>query len=111
MTLNFTQSLVIIAAVALGTIIPRFLPFVIFRNEQGKNTYINYLGKVLPYASIALLVVYCLKNVSFTGPTYALPEAISILCIIFLHNWKRNTLLSIGVGTIVYMILVQFVFV
>ena len=71
--------------------------------------YIQYLGKVLPYAVIGLLVIYCLKDVPASS-TYGLPEAIAILFIMVLHKWKKNTLLSIGGGTILYMILVQMVF-
>lgn len=73
--------------------------------------YINYLGDVLPYAMIGLLVVYCLKSVSITTVPFGLPEFISILCIVGLHTWKKNTLLSIAGGTIIYMIVVQYVFV
>lgn len=110
MFLTNTQTAIIILMVSLGTIITRFVPFVLLKNSNGNNAYINYLGKVLPYASIGLLVVYCFKSVRFAAPTYALPEIISVFCIAVLHYWKENTLLSIGVGTIIYMVLVQFVF-
>lgn len=73
------------------------------------SAFILHLGKVLPYAVIGLLIVYCLKEVPTSG-TYGLPEAIAILFIVFLHKWKKNTLLSIGGGTILYMLLVQRVF-
>ena len=78
---------------------------------EGKEPpeFIRHLGNVLPYAVIGLLVVYCLKNVPGSG-TYGLPEAIAILFIVFLHKWKKNTLLSIGGGTVLYMLLVQMVF-
>lgn len=110
MTLSTVQSLVIVCMVTLGTVITRFLPFILFRGE-GNNNYINYLGKVLPYAAIGLLVVYCLKGVSFTNYSYGIPEAISIICIVVLHYWKGNTLLSIGLSTVIYMLLVQTVFI
>jgi Predicted branched-chain amino acid permeases (azaleucine resistance) len=112
-TLTAAQTLIIVAMVALATIITRFLPFLIFRkseNSGDQNTYLNYFGKVLPYASVGLLVVYCLKGVSLTGPSHGIPEAIAILCTALLHFWKGNSLLSIGAGTAIYMVLVQVVF-
>jgi branched-subunit amino acid transport protein AzlD len=71
---------------------------------------IQYLGKVLPPAVIGMLVIYCLKAVSITSYPYGLPEFISVAVVILLHVWKRNNLLSIGVGTVLYMVLVQAVF-
>ena len=111
MMLTSTQIIIIIIMVTIGTMITRFLPFIIFKNTNTSNTYISYLGQVLPYSAIGLLVVYCLKGVNIRTPSYGIPEAIAIVCIVILHNWKNNTLLSIGVGTIIYMLLVQFVFV
>ena len=111
MPLTSIQTFIIICMVTLGTIITRFLPFILFRDNKGNNSYINYLGKVLPYAAIGLLVVYCLKGVNLKGPTYGIPEAIAIISITMLHYWKENTLLSIGVGTLFYMVLVQVVFI
>jgi len=111
MTLTPMETFIIICMVTLGTMITRFLPFLIFKGNKSNNSYINYLGTVLPYAAIGLLVVYCLKDVNFQGPTYGLPEAIAILGIIFLHYWKENILLSIGGGTVLYMVLVQAVFI
>ncbi len=103
------QSILTILIVILGTMITRFLPFLIFPEGKTPPPYITYLGTVLPYAVIGLLVVYCLKD-SFGSGHYAIPEAIAILFIIVLHKWKKNTLLSIGVGTVLYMFLVQSVF-
>ena len=100
-----TQSIITIVAVVLGTMVTRFLPFLIFPEGKTPPAYIQYLGKVLPYAVIGLLVIYCLKDVPASS-TYGLPEAIAILFIMVLHKWKKNTLLSIGGGTILYMILV-----
>ncbi|HHU31942.1 MAG: branched-chain amino acid transporter permease [Zhaonellaceae bacterium] len=111
MTLTPFETLIIICMVTLGTMLTRFLPFLLFKGTKSKNSYIGYLGQVLPYSVIGLLVVYCLKDVSFTNPPYGLPEAIAILCITILHYWKENTLLSIGVGTVIYMFLVQTVFI
>lgn len=111
MILTQMQILIIIGMVTLGTVITRFLPFLFFKNRKKDSPYINYLSKVLPYASIGLLVVYCLKGVNITGGSHGIPEAIAIVCIIILHTWKENTLLSIGAGTLIYMLLVQLVFV
>lgn len=110
MTLTSTQTIIIIVVAALATMTTRFLPFIIFRGNGSTNAYINYLGKVLPYAAIGLLVVYCLRNINFTTTPNGLPEAIAVVSIIILHYWKENTLLSIGVGTVMYMVLVQSVF-
>ena len=99
---------ILIAVMALGTMLLRFLPFIIFRNTTPK--YISYLGKVLPAAIIGMLVVYCLKDTSFTEAPHGLPEIISTISVIGLQAWKRNTILSILCGTIIYMLLVQMVF-
>ena len=101
-----TQSIITILIIMIGTMITRFIPFLIFPANKTPPPYIKYLGTVLPFAVIGLLVIYCLKD-SFTGIYYGIPEIISIFFIIVLHKWKKNTLLSIGVGTIFYMFLVQ----
>ncbi len=103
------QSILTILAVVLGTMTTRFLPFLIFPEGKEPPRYITYLGTVLPYAVIGLLVVYCLKD-AFGSGHFALPELIAILFIAALHKWKRNTLLSIGGGTVLYMFLVQTIF-
>ncbi len=103
------QSIITIFMVILGTMITRFLPFIIFPEGKTPPKYITYLGTVLPYAVIGLLVVYCLKDAVFTT-CHGLPEIIAIAFIIFLHKWKKNTLLSIGAGTVLYMSLVQNIF-
>jgi branched-subunit amino acid transport protein AzlD len=111
MLLTPIQTLIMIGAVALGCMLTRFLPFVLFPDNKEVPPVIGYLGKVLPYAVIGLLVVYCLKGVNLLAKPFALPEIIAIVVIVVLHLWKNNTLLSIGAGTIVYMVLVQLVFV
>lgn len=110
MTLTIGQSLIIVGMVVLGTMITRFLPFILFPANKQTPKYILYLSTVLPYSVIGLLVVYCLKNVNFEAAPFGLPEGIAILCTVLIHNWKRNMLLSIGVGTVLYMVLVQVVF-
>lgn len=92
----------------LGTMLTRFLPFMVFRPDRETPQYILKLGKVLPYAVIGLLVVYCLKGVSFTTGSYGLNEFIAILIIVALHLWRKNTLLSIFAGTVTYMLLTQY---
>ena len=97
------------AGALLGTMVTRFLPFLIFPEGKEPPEFIQYLGKVLPYAVIGLLVIYCLKDVLGSG-TYGIPEFLAIAFIVLLHRWKKNILLSIGGGTVFYMLLVQFVF-
>ena len=111
MKLTATQTLIIAFMFAIGSIVTRFLPFILFKGKNANNSYISYLGQVLPFAAIGMLVVYCLKGVNINGTPYGIPEAIAILIIAVLHYWKENALLSIGVGTVVYMVLVQAVFV
>ena len=103
------QSAITIGAVVLGTMATRFLPFLVFPKGKTPPKFVQYLGKVLPCAAIGLLVVYCFKDVASSG-TYGIPEVLSVLLIIVLHKWKKNTLLSIGGGTALYMLLVQTVF-
>lgn len=97
------------AGALLGTMMTRFLPFLIFPEGKEPPEFIQYLGKVLPYAVIGLRVIYCLKDVPGSG-TYGIPEFLAIAFIVLLHRWKKSILLSIGGGTVFYMLLVQFVF-
>ena len=99
-----------IAVCALVTAALRFLPFLIFGENRTTPPIITHLGRVLPFAIMGMLVVYCLKDVDFTAFPFGLPEAIGCAVVAILHVWKRNTLLSIGAGTVAYMLLVQFVF-
>ena len=108
--MNLTQQLLTIAVVSLGTILTRFLPFLIFPAGKPVPKYIKYLGKVLPGAVFGMLVIYCLKGVTLISAPYGIPEAIAVLVVIGLHLWKKQTLLSIAGGTAVYMVLVQLVF-
>ena len=107
MILTPTQSLIIILTIAVTTFLTRVIPFMLFPDNKETPKFITYLGSVLPYSAIGMLVIYCLKDVSFKSTPFALPEFISILVIIVLHRWKKNTLLSIGGGTILYMLMVQ----
>ena len=100
----------LIAVIALVTIALRFLPFVIFSGKRQTPAYISYLGKVLPFSIMGMLVVYCLRNISFSAAPFGIPELLSCAVVAALHLWKRNTLLSIAAGTVFYMLLVQTVF-
>lgn len=99
-----------IFVIVLGTMVTRFLPFLLFPAGKPTPKVVQKLGRILPAAVFGLLIVYCLKNVSFLSGSHGLPELISIGLVIGLHLWKRQTLLSIGAGTVAYMLLVQLVF-
>lgn len=108
--MTLTQQLITIGMVILGTMLTRFLPFLLFPAGKPTPKYIQYLGKVLPSAVFGLLVIYCLKNVSLFAGSHGIPEAISIAVVAVLHLWKRQMLISIAGGTVCYMLLVQLVF-
>lgn len=110
MILTSQQSLIIILAISFTTFLTRLIPFILFPANKETPKYIIYLGNVLPFAIIGMLVIYSLKGVSIISVPFGLPELISIAIIIVIHLWKNNTLLSIGGGTVIYMLLVQFVF-
>ena len=105
-----THAILTILVATLVTAATRFLPFLIFGNGKKTPDIIVYLGKVLPYAIMGILVIYCLKNVSFLQSPFGIPELLGCAAVAILHIWKRNTLLSIGAGTVLYMLLVQLVF-
>ncbi len=108
--MSLMQKIITVLMVVAGTMITRFLPFVIFRGEKPTPGYVQYLGRVLPAAVFGMLVIYCLKEVNVLAGNRGIPEWISIAVVIGLHKWKRQMLLSIAGGTICYMILVQYVF-
>ncbi len=105
-----THGILLVATVAGVTILLRFLPFWLFGGGKETPRVIRYLGKALPYAIMGMLVVYCLRDVSFLQAPYGLPQLLAVGLVVFLHYWKRNTLLSILGGTFLYMFLVQAVF-
>ncbi len=104
-----TFSLICVAAIVTAAL--RFIPFIIFSGKRKTPEFITYLGRVLPFAIMGMLVVFCLKSVTPLTFPYGIPELISIILVILLHVWKRNTLLSIISGTLVYMVLVNFIFI
>ena len=108
--MTLTQRILTIAVIVLGTMLTRFLPFLLFPAGKSTPTVISHLGNVLPGAVFGLLVVYCLKNVSLFTGSHGIPELISIALVVALHLWKRQMLLSIAGGPVCFMLLVQFVF-
>ena len=107
---NTLYVLIVIVVIALVTALLRFLPFLVFNGNRSIPKVIRYLGTVLPYAIMAMLVIYCLKDISFVTYYDWLPEIISVFVVIILHVWKRNTLLSIIGGTGGYMLLIRLMF-
>ena len=104
------QTLAMILAVAAGTQLTRWLPFWLFPENKEPPPVVAYLGRVLPAAVMGLLVVYCLKNVTWMAAPHGIPELLAILAVVLLHRWRDNVLLSIAGGTALYMALVQLVF-
>lgn len=104
------QKIITIAAVSLATMLTRFLPFIIFPAGKPTPRFVKYLGEVLPPAVFGMLVIYCVKGVDLLSGSHGIPELISIAAVVLLHLWKRQMLLSIAGGTILYMLLVQLVF-
>ena len=99
---------ILVAAMAVTTALLRFLPFIAFRKKTPK--YITYLGKVRPPAIIGMLVIFCLKDTSVTAYPFGIPELIAAAAVIGAQIWKRNAIISILTGTVVYMVLIQMVF-
>ena len=105
-----THAALIIAVAGAVTLLLRFLPFLVFGGKRETPPFVVYLGNVLPYAIMGMLVIYCLRGISFTAAANFLPELIACAVVVLAHVWKRNTLLSIISGTVCYMLLVQVVF-
>ncbi|MBT1171847.1 branched-chain amino acid transporter permease [Bifidobacterium sp. MA2] len=110
MTMTVIQGVLTVAAVAIGTMLTRFLPFLVFPESKRPPRIVEYFGRVLPYAMTGLLVVYALRDTPITTGSHGAPELIACLVIVALHLWRRSMLLSIAGGTIVYMLLIQLVF-
>ena len=108
--MNNLHSVLLIVVISVVTMLLRFLPLWVFGNGQQTLKLIQYLGKVLPYAIMGMLVVFCLKGISLVSAPFGLPELIACTVVVGLHVWKRNTVISIIGGTVVYMVLVQAVF-
>ena len=108
--MSLTQQIITVGMVVLGTMLTRFLPFIVFPPGRQLPKFINYLGKAITPSAIGMLVVHCLRNTPILTGSHGIPELISIVVVVGLHLWKRQMLLSITAGTVVYMMLVQLVF-
>lgn len=104
------HDILIVVVIAVVSLLTKVLPFVLLNGKKETPRFITYLGKVLPYAIIGMLVVYCFKDVKVLSYPYFLPELFAGIVVVLLHLWQKKTLLSITAGTIVYMLLVQLVF-
>ena len=104
------RALVAILISALCTLSMRALPFLLLGKKRRLPAWLERLGRALPSAIMAVLVIYCLKNVSLIAAPHGIPELLAIAAVVGLHLWKKNTLLSIFGGTAIYMILVQAIF-
>ena len=102
------KTAILILTMSLGTILTRFLPFLAFRKHTPQ--YVSYLGRVLPPAIIGMLVIYCLKDISPAVHPFGIPEFIAVVCTAGLQAWRRNSLVSILAGTVIYMVLIRMVF-
>lgn len=109
--MNSMHCFLMIVVMVAVTVALRFIPFVVFGGNRQTPAYIDYLGKVLPYAIMGMLVVFCLKSTPIAASPHGLPELIACAVVVGLQVWKRKTLVSIICGTLCYMILIQFIFV
>lgn len=105
-----THALLMILVMAGVTFLLRILPFIVFPADKETPEIIVYLSKALPCAIMGMLVIYCLKGVTILEGSHGIPEMIALAVVFILHKWKHNSLLTISVSTIVYMLLVQLVF-
>ena len=104
------HAVLLVAVITLVTMLTRFLPFLILGGKRQTPAFVTWLGKVLPYAIMGMLVVYCLRGMTIVRAPHGVPEIIACAVVVLLHVWKRNTLISILGGTVCYMLLVQMVF-
>ncbi len=107
---DIRHAIIIIAVMGAVTLATRILPVLIFGRGEKIPDFILYLGRVIPYTAMGLLLVYCLRNVSVTGGSHGLPELIALLAVALSYIFRRNTVLSVIIGTVLYMFLVQKVF-
>lgn len=111
MNVNSSYTLIAILVVAAVTFGTRVAPFILFGKNKTTPRYIVYIGKYLPPAVIAMLIIYCLRNINLSEFPFGIPEAIGIVTVAILHMWKRNNLISIIGGTAMYMVAVQLIFI
>ncbi|MDD2190320.1 MAG: AzlD domain-containing protein [Eubacteriales bacterium] len=110
MSLSFSESLLIIVVIAVITFALRAAPFVLFGGTGTTPKLITYLGNTLPPAVMGMLIIYCLRNVSILSSPFGLPELVGVAAVALLHLWRKNNLISILGGTVIYMVMVQLVF-
>ena len=108
---DYTHAMIILLVMGAATCATRIIPVLIFGRSEKVPEFILYLGKVIPYTAMGLLIVYCLRNVSVFSGTYGVPELIAMAVVVASYLWKRNTIVSVVIGTAVYMVLLQMVFV
>ena len=108
---DFTHALIVMLVMGGCVLLTRILPVIIFGRSERVPEFILYLGKVIPYTAMGLLIVYCLRDVSILGGTHGVPELIAMAVVVASYLWKRNTIVSVVLGTAVYMVLLQMVFV
>lgn len=101
------QLLITVLMMAAATMLTRFLPFILFPEHKPVPKVVTFLADRLPYASLGMLVVYALKDVNLTSAPFGFYELISLVVIAVIHHLKNNTLLSIGGGLLVYLLLVN----
>ena len=109
MSMTLPQQIITIALCVAGTMLTRFLPFLVFSPKKPTPRFVQYLGKALPCAIFGMLIIYCLKNVDMLSGSHGMPELIAIAVTVGLHLWRRQMLLSIAGGTLCYMLFVQLV--
>ena len=105
--MNNLNVAMVIAVMATVTILLRFLPFILFDHGEQLPKWISYLGRVLPPAIMSMLLVYCVRNINLLKGNHGFPELICIAVAMLMHYWKRNTLASIEVSTLLYMVIIQ----
>lgn len=105
--MTLKQQIITVALCVLGTVLSRFMPFIVFSENNKTPKLVDYLGKALPGAVFGMLVIYCLKEVDFTRGSFGIPEGVGVVVTYLLHKWKRQMMISIVGGTICYMILVR----
>lgn len=108
---NSSYTLIAILVIATVTFGTRIAPFILFGKNKTTPKYIEYIGKYLPPAVIAMLIIYCLRNINLGAFPFGIPEAMGIVTVAILHMWKRNNLISIIGGTVIYMVAVQLIFI
>jgi len=111
MNVNTSYTLGAIVVIAFVTFVTRVAPFILFGKGKPTPKNILYIGNYLPPAIIAMLIIYCLRNAVFSSFPFGIPEIIGVITVAALHIWKRNNLISILGGTVIYMISIQVIFV